>query len=79
MSNAHEDLKAFISKRESLCGECKADLGKGRWIFLAGEKGALCLSCADLDRLVFLSTHLLPQKETQAGESSQEDGLGEEG
>ena len=54
MSNAHEDLKVFISKRESLCGECEADLGKGRWIFLAGEKGALCLSCADLDHLVFL-------------------------
>jgi len=29
--------------------------------------------------LAFLPAHLLPQKETQAGESSQENGLGGEG
>ena len=26
------------------------------WITLAGEKGALCLACADLDHLLFLGT-----------------------
>jgi hypothetical protein len=29
-------------------------LGRGAWIVPAGEKGALCLACADLDQLVFL-------------------------
>jgi hypothetical protein len=54
MKNKHDDLKVFITNRESACDECRADLGRGRWVFLAGEKGALCLSCADLDHLVFL-------------------------
>lgn len=49
-----QELKVFISTRESACGECGEDLGSGAWIALAGEKGALCLSCADLDHLVFL-------------------------
>ena len=51
---ANEDLKVFISTRESLCGECGENLGSRAWITLAGEKGALCLTCADLDHLVFL-------------------------
>lgn len=54
MSNIRDDLKVFITNRESVCDECGANLGSGAWIFLAGEKGALCLSCADLDRLEFL-------------------------
>ena len=49
-----EDLKVFISSSESSCGECGADLGHDAWITLAGEKGALCLSCADMDHLAFL-------------------------
>ncbi len=49
-----DDLKVFISSRESKCDECKEDLGKKAWITLTEEKGALCLSCADLDHLVFL-------------------------
>lgn len=48
------DLKVFITTRESSCDECGEDLGRSAWITLAGEKGALCLSCADLDHLVFL-------------------------
>ena len=48
MSNTRDDLKVFITNRESVCEECGADLGSGAWIFLAAEKGALCLSCADL-------------------------------
>lgn len=48
------DLKVFISNRESICGECGENLGTRAWIFLAGEKGALCLTCADLDHLMFL-------------------------
>jgi hypothetical protein len=49
-----QELKVFISHSDSVCGECGEELGRGRWIFLAGERGALCLSCADLDHLAFL-------------------------
>jgi hypothetical protein len=49
-----EELKVFISHRASVCGECLEELGRQAWVFLAGARGALCLSCADLDHLVFL-------------------------
>ena len=49
-----EEIKVFISNRDSHCGECDQDLGKKAWITLEREKGALCLACADLDELVFL-------------------------
>ena len=49
------ELKVFISSRKSRCDECGEDLGHGAWILLQGDdKGAACLSCADLDHLVFL-------------------------
>ena len=48
------ELKVFISNRDSVCGECNENLGSHAWIFLTREKGALCLSCADLDQLEFL-------------------------
>ena len=47
-------LKVFITSKESTCDECKQELGSRAWIVLAGDTGALCLSCADLDHLVFL-------------------------
>src|SRR5690242_9550967 len=49
-----QDLKVFISARESSCDECSEKLGRGAWISLAGKHGALCLTCADLDHLIFL-------------------------
>lgn len=49
-----EDLKVCISNRDSVCGECGAELGRRAWILLAGDRGALCMSCADLDHLIFL-------------------------
>ena len=48
------EMKVFISTRDSTCGECKENLGRRAWITLDKDKGALCLSCADLDHLVFL-------------------------
>ncbi len=48
------DLKVFITTGEAECSECGEKLGRRAWITLAGEKGALCLTCADLDQLVFL-------------------------
>lgn len=53
-SKRNQELKVFISNRESICGECGENLGSKAWITLAGEKGALCLACADLDHLLFL-------------------------
>jgi len=53
-TNPTEELKVFISTRESTCGECGENLGSKAWITLVKEKGALCLACADLDHLVFL-------------------------
>jgi len=50
----NDDLKVFISNRNSTCDECKEELGKGAWISLNREKGALCLSCSDIDHLAFL-------------------------
>jgi len=49
-----DELKVFIANRPVTCAECGEDLGRKAFIFLAGEKGAICLECADLDHLVFL-------------------------
>lgn len=48
------ELKVFISSKDSTCDECGENLGRKAWITLVENKGALCLSCADLDHLVFL-------------------------
>ncbi len=48
------DLKVFITTRDASCDECGEELGRKAWIVLVENKGALCLSCADLDHLVFL-------------------------
>ncbi len=49
-----DDLKVFIASKDPRCEGCKEDLGRKAWITLTKDKGALCLSCADLDHLVFL-------------------------
>jgi len=51
-----EDIKVFISHRDSKCDECGEELGRKAWIKLEEGEGALCLACADLDQLVFLPT-----------------------
>src|SRR6266478_8890495 len=51
-----DDIKVFISNRDSTCDECREDLGRKAWITLVRDMGALCLSCADLDHLVFLAS-----------------------
>lgn len=48
------ELRVFISNRDSRCDDCGEELGRRAWIFLAGDIGALCLACADLDHLAFL-------------------------
>lgn len=48
------DLRVFVTIRAASCSECGEDLGRRAWITLVEDKGAICLSCADLDHLVFL-------------------------
>jgi hypothetical protein len=48
------DLKVFITTGESICSECGEALGRHAWITLVEGKGALCLTCADMDHLIFL-------------------------
>ena len=52
--SSDNQLKVFISNRESKCDECGQELGRHAWIVLRENKGAACLTCADLDHLVFL-------------------------
>jgi hypothetical protein len=47
------EIVVFSILRESACAECGADLREGDFMRLEAER-ALCLTCADLDRLVFL-------------------------
>jgi hypothetical protein len=47
------EIVVFSISRASECSECGADLWKGDFLKKEGDK-ALCLSCADLDRLVYL-------------------------
>jgi hypothetical protein len=56
MTKQAVDLKVFISTRDSTCDECGEQLGRHAWITLDQDKGALCLACADLEHLVFLSS-----------------------
>jgi len=48
------DILVFIARRDVTCGECHEELGRHAWITLDRTRGALCLTCADLDHLVFL-------------------------
>ena len=48
------NVKVFITNQDSTCDECGEHLGHHAWITLVEGKGALCLSCADLDHLIFL-------------------------
>jgi hypothetical protein len=52
--NQTNDLKVFITNKDSTCDECGENLGRKAWITLNRDKGALCLACADLDHLLFL-------------------------
>ncbi len=52
-SNIPNDRIVFILRRDSQCGRCGLELGKGRFICLAGGE-SLCLGCAGLAHLEFL-------------------------
>jgi hypothetical protein len=50
-----KDIVVFIIRRETKCAECGEELGPGRWIRVENDK-ALCLDCADLGHLEYLSS-----------------------
>jgi hypothetical protein len=50
---SREEIVVFSVVRETQCTGCGAELWKGSLLRLEGEK-ALCMGCADLDRLEFL-------------------------
>lgn len=53
-SKPKADLKVYIAAGEARCDECGEGLGRHAWIMLSEDRRALCLTCADLDHLVFL-------------------------
>ena len=52
-SSKSQDIVVFQLVSQSGCGECGQELGKGRYLRLE-EGRPLCMTCADLDHLVFL-------------------------
>ena len=48
-----EEIVVFSILRESECAECGAELAGGDFLTMEKERG-LCMSCGDLDHLVFL-------------------------
>jgi hypothetical protein len=52
-SSEAKDLVVFDILRESKCADCRKELLGGDFLFMEGER-PLCLTCADLDHLVYL-------------------------
>ena len=48
-----EDLTVFITAGDATCDECGEELGRKAWICLGENRQAYCLTCSDLDHLVF--------------------------
>jgi hypothetical protein len=46
----------LYSKKDTVCSECKEEVKSGTFITLTKDKELLCLPCADLDHLVYLSS-----------------------
>jgi hypothetical protein len=55
MAQENKDILVFIVRRDTECSECGEELWRGSFLFLEKDK-ALCLSCADLDHLEYLSS-----------------------
>ena len=54
MPRERNEIMVFITSTPATCSECGEQLGRQAWVRLMDERGALCLSCADLDHLMFL-------------------------
>jgi hypothetical protein len=53
-SPRRDEIVVFWIIRDSVCAECGEELGKGNFLRLEAQR-PLCLACADLDHLVFLT------------------------
>lgn len=56
VDRAGEDRLVFIVRKGTACAECDGEIGAGQIIGLDEKKGALCLTCADMDHLEFLTS-----------------------
>src|ERR1700722_18013411 len=52
-SSEAKDLVVFDILRESKCTDCGKEVLRGDFLFMEGDR-PLCLTCADLDHLVYL-------------------------
>jgi hypothetical protein len=52
-----KDILVFwlVQKKDSSCSQCQKELGAGNFLTIENGKG-LCMTCADLDHLVFLAS-----------------------
>ena len=48
------ELLVFIKRTEFACTERGQTMGRQAWLTLRPDKGSLCLSCADMEHLLFL-------------------------
>ena len=55
MAQENKDILVFIVRRDTKCSECGEELWSGSFLYLEKDK-ALCLSCADLGHLEYLSS-----------------------
>lgn len=53
MGQEGKEILVFIVRRDTRCSECGDELWSGRFLRLEKDR-ALCLSCAELDHLVYL-------------------------
>ena len=58
-SSKRNEIVVFSIIRDSSCSECGDELGRGRLLRLEDDR-PLCLTCADLDHLVFLPSGNTP-------------------
>ncbi|EEG78366.1 DUF2293 domain-containing protein [Dethiobacter alkaliphilus] len=47
-------INVYHCNRETSCIECEVEIIKGDFLFISEDRKHLCLSCADLDHLIFL-------------------------
>lgn len=53
--DASNEIVVFWTVGDARCAECGDDMGRGRFLRMEKDR-PLCLSCADLDHLVFLAS-----------------------
>lgn len=49
-----DEPAVFILKRDSTCDECGRKMPRSSWLMLDKDRRGLCLSCAEMDHLLYL-------------------------